>query len=435
MLELPFYPEMDAIIRILDQKSPSFFLDSADLSRPLNHTSYAGIHSQTVICGDDHPWDILSSEVKKRTLAPDKNEDFFSGGLVGYVAYEALCDTDPVLKKLSRDLKEPLYWFGDFDPVLVINHQDKRAFLVSSQFDDATLKKYFEEWCDLLGGIQKRESELRSPKLVLSPQYSEYEKAIETIKYFLRAGDVYQINYSQPFMVETSESAGALYQKLRQISPAPYGACINTGEFQILSASPELLMAYGSGEIVTRPIKGTVRRDLDPKKDLKLRQWLLDSAKNRAELLMITDLERNDLGRVCEYGSVVADPLCELESFEQVHHLVSTIKGRLKPGVDAVMALKTLFPGGSVTGAPKMRSLEIINQLEGHARSIYTGALGYFGANGQSCFNLPIRTMIKKGTQVSFCAGGGITIDSEAREEYDEMNLKALGLLKTLGVC
>jgi para-aminobenzoate synthetase component 1 len=216
-----------------------------------------------------------------------------------------------------------------------------------------------------------------------------------------------------------------LYAALRNANPAPYSAYLDIGDAQILSSSPECFLRMNDRDIITRPIKGTLPRHRDPAD-------LLRSAKDQAELLMITDLERNDLGRVCEFGSVHVPELFRVESFATVHHLVATVAGKLRADVSHVQALRACFPGGSITGAPKIRAMEIIDELEQHARGVYCGAIGYFGHDGTSHFNIAIRTIVHQSGLLTFHAGGGIVADSEPDAEYDETLAKAEGILRAL---
>jgi len=249
---------------------------------------------------------------------------------------------------------------------------------------------------------------------------------------YIRAGDIYQVNLSHPWRAEWSVDTAffPLYQRLRQVSPAPHAACISLAGTTILSASPELFLKLSGRTIVTHPIKGTRPRfPNDPLRDAQAARELLACDKERAELLMITDLERNDLGQVCEYGSVQVPDLWRVESFAQVYHLVSTVTGRLRPEISHAAAFQACFPGGSITGAPKKRATEIIAELEPHLRGLYTGAIGCFGFDGESRWNIAIRTAVQKGSEITFHAGSGIVADSIPAKEWEETLHKASGIL------
>lgn len=271
---------------------------------------------------------------------------------------------------------------------------------------------------------------------------AEFEETVRRVQRYIAEGDIYQANLSHRFTGGWSGAraqALGLYGRLRECSPAPHAALLCTPERAILSSSPEEFLRMEGRRIVTRPIKGTRARGGEPRADEAAERELAGSAKERAELIMITDLERNDLGQVCEYGSVQVRDLLRLERFAQVFHLVSTVEGTLRPEIDHVSALRACFPGGSITGAPKKRAREIIAELERGPRGLYTGAIGYFGFDGASQFNIAIRTAILEqamdgGTpQAHFHVGAGIVADSDAAAEWEETLHKAAGLLRAAG--
>lgn len=260
----------------------------------------------------------------------------------------------------------------------------------------------------------------------------QFMERVRQAQEYIAAGDIYQVNLSYPWLAEWPPDLEPItfYRRLRQASPAPYAAYMDLGGTQVFSASPECFLQMEGRKVCTRPIKGTRPRSVHEASDAQLRTELVSSVKERAELVMITDLERNDLGRVCEFGSVEVTELLGLESFAQVHHLVSTVKGTLKEGMDHVDALMACFPGGSISGAPKKRALEIIHELESHPRGMYTGAIGCLGFHGESHFSIAIRTAWKEGSVVQFHTGAGIVADSVPEQEYEETRHKAAGLLK-----
>ncbi len=273
-----------------------------------------------------------------------------------------------------------------------------------------------------------------APRLHFTPGVSsaDFIHSVERAQRYIAAGDIYQVNLSYPWQAAWPQDADALalYLKLRAVSPAPHAAFMQLAGTTVLSASPELFLRMQGSRIATRPIKGTRPRFAnDPARDAAAVRELTASAKERAELLMITDLERNDLGQVCEFGSVAVPELWRVESFAQVFHLVSTVTGTLRPHVDHVDAFRACFPGGSITGAPKKRATEIITELEPHPRSLYTGAIGWFGFDGRSQWNIAIRTAVQKGDQITFHVGSGIVADSIPQHEYEETLHKAAGIL------
>ena len=272
------------------------------------------------------------------------------------------------------------------------------------------------------------------PKLSFRPQVSkqDYTESVRRAQEYISAGDIYQVNLSLPWHADWPAKADALayYHRLRQVSPAPHAAYVSLPDTTILSASPELFLKMKGRHITTRPIKGTRPRfPNDPARDAASASELPLCEKERAELLMITDLERNDLGQVCEFGSVQTPDLWRVESFAQVYHLVSTVTGTLRQGISQTQAFKACFPGGSISGAPKKRALEIIEELEKHPRGLYTGAIGYFGFDGSCQWNITIRTAVVQNNQIRFHTGSGIVADSIPEKEWEETHHKASGLL------
>lgn len=261
---------------------------------------------------------------------------------------------------------------------------------------------------------------------------AQFEAAVCRAQEYIAAGDIYQVNLAQRFVAAWPRGGSPwdFYQVLRLVSPAPFAAFLAGEDETLLSSSPELFLRFSGCRVETRPIKGTRPRFADPRRDAAAAEELMRSEKERAELVMITDLERNDLGQFCEFGSVEVAELARLEQFQQVQHLVSVVRGVLRPGVDAVEALRLAFPGGSITGAPKKRAREIIRELEGNRRGAYTGAIGYFGLNGESQFNIAIRTAVLAGEELEFWAGAGIVADSVAAAEYEETLHKAAGMFR-----
>lgn len=260
-----------------------------------------------------------------------------------------------------------------------------------------------------------------------------YRRAVARAQEWIAAGDIYQVNLAHAF--EAPVGGGSLfplYAALRDCSPAPMAAWLSLAGREVLCSSPERFLRISGRGIETRPIKGTRPRHPDPEEDSRLAYELQTSAKEIAELVMITDLLRNDLGKVCEFGSVRVDDMLRLERLEQVHHLVSTVCGQLRPGVCHVEALAACFPGGSITGAPKKRAMEIIEALEPIPRGLYCGAIGYFGFGGESQFNLAIRTLVREGGTLRYHVGAGIVADSQPAAEYEETLHKAAGIRRAL---
>ena len=312
------------------------------------------------------------------------------------------------------------FQFGLYDNLLVFNHATGRWFEVGS----------------LLADLQPSPLPLAE---IPGPWESNFTRAefvdrVRAAQNYIASGDIYQVNLSQQFRTRLPRRVSllALYERLRAVSPAPMAAYLQQGEREILSSSPETFLRMHGRSIETRPIKGTRPRFTDPELDSRSAFELQTSEKEIAELVMITDLERNDLGRVCEYGSVKVTEMLKHERLEQVHHLVSAVIGDLRAGADQLDALQACFPGGSITGAPKKRATEVIAELETVPRGLYTGAIGYLGFNGESQFNIAIRTLERKGRELSYGVGAGIVADSDPEMEYEETLQKAEGIRLSL---
>jgi para-aminobenzoate synthetase component 1 len=256
----------------------------------------------------------------------------------------------------------------------------------------------------------------------------EFEARVVQAQEYIAAGDIYQANLAQKFTTTFTGNPYRLFEHLLARSPAPGGAFLDFGDTRILSASPELFLRIRGRHITTRPIKGTRPRSRDPMRDEQLAYELMTDPKELAELIMIIDLERNDLGQICDYGSVAVTQLVQLERYAQVFHLVSTIEGIMRPEIDSLNAVRACIPGGSISGAPKRRACEIIRELEPCPRGIYTGLIGYFDDSGDAAFSLAIRTMVQEGDTLHFSAGSGITAGSVPAREYEETLHKASGM-------
>jgi len=336
---------------------------------------------------------------------------------IGYFGYELKNLLERLPSTTEDDLGLPDCWFGFYNEVLTFDHQRRQSWWTRLRKSSPTVAE--------AGSPRNGNPPLPPTTLRSNFTRQQYAERIRRVKEYIAAGDVYQVNLSQRFQCAVSVSPTQLYLALRAANPSPYCVYLDLGEAQILSSSPECFLRMTGRTIVTRPIKGTLPRDRDPTE-------LLRSTKDNAELLMITDLERNDLGRVCEYGSVHVPELVRVETYATVHHLVATVAGRLRPEVSHLQALRSCFPGGSITGAPKIRAMEIIDELEPHARGVYCGAIGYFAADGTSQFNIAIRTMVHQSGLLTFHAGGGIVADSDPEAEYEETLAKAEGIFRAL---
>ncbi|MCF6311817.1 MAG: aminodeoxychorismate synthase component I [Verrucomicrobiales bacterium] len=341
--------------------------------------------------------------------------DFPTGGAVGSFDYDGS------------------FCFGIYPQMLIYDHLHNQWFEVGEQQNKI-------DWSQVHCGENQPATAPFTTKFASSMTREDFCQRVQQAQAYIAAGDIYQVNLSHQFsspwqcsQQQSSLAAFTLYQQLRSASPAPFAAYLNLNHRQILSSSPELFLKISGREITTRPIKGTRPRFHDPAADQRSANQLITSPKEIAELIMITDLERNDLGKICEPGSVQVSELLKLESFEQVFHLVSTVEGTLKPPIDPIDALLSCFPGGSITGAPKIRAMQIIEELESTPRGLYTGAIGIFGFNDQSLFNIAIRTAVIENQSLHFHVGAGIVADSIAEKEYQETLHKARGIFLACG--
>jgi para-aminobenzoate synthetase component 1 len=357
----------------------------------------------------------------------------FMGGALGYWGYD-LARRLFALPPVAQDAESlPDMMVGIYDWAIVLDHQEKTARLVSQQRDQATAQVLSQILARLQLGSNMPRGEFKIYGHIRSNfSRAEYQSAFDVIQQYLHAGDCYQVNLAQRYTARATGDSLAAYLELRRLSPAPYSAFLNFPHAQILCASPERFLQVRQGRVETNPIKGTRPRHNNPHEDSKIAQELGQSDKDRAENLMIVDLLRNDLGKSCISGSVQVPKLFELESYAQVHHLVSTVTGQLAFGCDALALLRDCFPGGSVTGAPKQRVMQIIEQLEPHRRGVYCGAIGYIGFDGNMDSNITIRTLVFADGEIRFWAGGGIVADSNADAEYQETLDKAAAMLSVL---
>lgn len=398
-----------------------------------------------------NPWRLLDSLMSRFELIDEVDLPFPLGGCFGYWGYDLKNFVETKLpRRAPPDLELPDCHVGFYDSIVVFDHRLGKNWIVSTGLDrDGTRTSdravdRLRYWKDHLGGSQSvssppsnREETTRTVQestLFSTTSRAEFLKSVERAQKYIRAGDIYQVNLAQRFAASHPASGWELFEKLAAVSPAPFSAYLDCGEFKIASSSPELFLRISGGQILTRPIKGTRPRSSDPTRDAQLTYELQTSAKEMAELVMITDLLRNDLGRVCEFGSVQVPELVRLERYPQVQHLVSTVEGRLKSGITHFDAFASCFPGGSITGAPKIRAMEIIDELEVVARGPYTGSLGYLGFNRESQLSIAIRTAICKNSMAWYYAGAGIVADSNAEAEYAETLAKAEGFFQALSL-
>lgn len=403
-----------------------------------------------------NPWHLLDALMARYELLDEIDLPFPLGGCFGYWGYDLKNFTEPKLpRRAVNDLELPDCHVGFYGSLVVFDHRLGKTCIVATGLgaDGARTEARAREQVEFWGtGLRQyspqshRATEAAgkskcSPCLcdsVVQPSANlsrdEFVAKVIRAQEYIRTGDIYQVNLSQRLATSWAASGWELFTRLLAVSPAPFAAYLDCGDFQLASSSPEQFLRMSGSHIATRPIKGTRPRSADPTRDAQLAYELQTSAKELAELVMITDLLRNDLGRFCEFGSVQVPELAHLERFAQVQHLVSTVEGRLRNEVTHFAALAAAFPGGSITGAPKFRAMEIIDELEPIARGPYCGCLGYLGFNRESQLSISIRTAICKDATAYFHVGAGIVADSNPEAEYEETLAKARGFLAALNL-
>ncbi len=434
------------------------FLDSANHDSPLGRHSFVAagpfVHLRYDSPNSPDPFTRLAEVLARYPAEPIAGLPPFQGGLAGLFGYDLCHYVERLPRPRFNEFRPPDLAVGLYDWVLSFDHDRRRTWLVSTGFPETEparrrdrAARRAREVLSLLSSHPAAPRSLRGSRLAaeqLCRQYplrdgvssnfspDGYRATVQRAIDCIHAGDCFQVNLSQRLLAPSTEPPLELYGRLRLRNAAPFAGYLDLGDFAVASASPERFLKMTHGEVETRPIKGTRPRGATPEEDERLRRSLATSAKDRAENVMIVDLLRNDLGRVCSYGSVRVEALCRLESYRHVHHLVSEVRGQIRAGLGPMDLLRATFPGGSVTGAPKVRAMEIIAELEPTARGPYCGSLGYVGFDGSMDLNLLIRTFTIGHGWVQFPVGGGIVADSTPEAEYAETLHKAEGLLRAL---
>jgi len=432
----PYRPDGSELFAPLASRAWAVFLDSCGTSagrwdviacepritlQTRGNMTEIAIDGQVRVSRDD-PFDLLRELMGP--VSQPWNDLPFCGGAIGYLSYDLGRRVERLPATATDVLGLPEMAVGIYDWALLIDHRERQSLLVGR--DDVSPRAPA-----VLTGVARGVNRPGNhPFLVTGPLMSNmdeegYAERFRRVQGYIRSGDCYQINLARRFSVPASGDPWAAYRELRVRNPAPYAAYLNTPAVRVLCSSPERFLRVDGDRVETCPIKGTRARSPIPQQDLSRREELAASAKDRAENLMIVDLLRNDLGRSCAIGSIRVPNLFTVESFAGVHHLVSRITGRLAAGQDALSLMRACFPGGSITGAPKIRAMEIIEELEGERRSVYCGSIFRFGFDGRLDSNVAIRTMIHTGDHLRFWAGGGIVADSSRTGESEEIGIKA----------
>ena len=451
--EVPYHFDSSLLFEKFSHEPWSIFLDSNQpkaihgrydiiTSRPKiritsqnNENLIESPFESLTIPGD--PFTVLKEYLPKNLIPKEKIDHSlpFVGGALGYFSYDLGRSIENLPAIASDDMHLPDMRMGIYAWAIVVDHAKKQTHVVG----DKTDLRMRRDWQNLINYINDQSIANASGKTFnvlgdVNSNMSEasYALAFDKIKQYIREGDCYQVNLAQRFNVDVEGDPWQAYCILRNINPSPFSAYLNYPEFQILSNSPERFLSVKDQTVQTKPIKGTRPRSKNKNEDHALLQALVNSKKDQAENVMIVDLLRNDISKNCALGSVKVPKLFDIESYPNVHHMVSTVTGKLQENRNAIDLLRGCFPGGSITGAPKLRSMEIIEELEPHRRGIYCGAIGYIANNGNMDTNIAIRTILHKQQQMYFYAGGGIVYDSQVYSEYQETFDKAAAIMKVL---
>jgi para-aminobenzoate synthetase component 1 len=450
---------------LFKHKPFSFFLDSGMDPQRLGRYSFIGSDPFLVMKShgsvitllspegektvSGNPFDVLGELLHEYWLDENPSALPFIGGAVGYLSYDLGHFVEKLPSTAVDDLQLPECYLAFYDAVIAFDHLEGRAYVAATGFPEtgsarrARAEIRLEELRRTLTGAPRPEDhenvyferQVESPISLRSNFTHEgYVEAVEAVREYIRAGDIFQANISQRFEANMPLPPYDLYRRLRRINPAPFASYLNFDGMTVVSASPERFLRVRGDLVETRPVKGTRPRGKDPASDEALARELVKSIKDQAEHVMIVDLERNDLGRVCRYGTVRVSELAALEKYATVFHLTSTVEGQLRPGMGVIDLLKATFPGGSITGAPKVRAMEIIDELEPTRRSVYTGSIGYLGFDGGLDLNIVIRTILVKEGRAYFQVGGAVVYDSDPEGEYIETLDKAKALIHALSM-
>ena len=428
---------LDILYNIKDKNLP-FLLDSAKGSYNQGNKSYIGFDPEIVLKSKDNNVEISGIVNKKvcdnplkqlKILMDDYFEEYdnqFIGGAVGLLSYDFTSSNCNVVLNSEKNTEVYDAYFGIYFKIIEFDNNTQEYTIY--YLDDTDIR-------DVEAAFVKPDyvdKEYKTSELIKTITKEEYSKSFDDIKTMIENGDVYEVNLTQQFIVDTTKDKFDIYKKLREVNKADFMAYMDFGEYCVLSSSPERFFDCQNRFVQARPIKGTIRRSDDKDEDEKLKKELLNSDKDISELLMIVDLMRNDLGMSCDSETIKAISNYSLETYENVHHLVATIVGKLREDEDVISLIKNIFSGGSITGAPKLASIEAIDKVEKYNRNIYTGSIGYISFNQNCDFNILIRTILKIKDRCYFSGGGAITWDSEMNSEYDETIQKSRKVYEAL---
>lgn len=450
--------------RVVSPGAPSFLLESGQGPTFLARYSFFGSAPYLVLTGwmnryelqtagrrimlEGPPFSVLASLLRNARMTPIAGHPPFLGGGVGYLSYDAVRWFERLPNLAGHDAPIPEMRFGFYELLAAVDHRTGWLHLIYTPAPERWLgeprDKLYREGCDRLAEMKARlMNEARPARIeacslpTISPGLSrhEYVARVRQCQDYIKAGDIYQANLSHRFEVASPDQGfvpGDLYARLRAVNPSPFSGLLDFGDLSLVSCSPERLVSLRGRRAETRPIAGTRPRGRSPEDDRRLAQELKASPKERAEHLMLVDLERNDLGRVCRYGTVHVDEFMTLEAYSHVSHLVSNVTGLLRTEYDGLDLVRSMFPGGTITGVPKIRCMEIIEELEPVRRGAYTGSFGYLSWTGDLDFNIIIRTLVLTGGRALAQVGAGIVADSVPDLEYEETLHKAEALMQAL---
>lgn len=438
------YINPQKIFNIVANDNATIFLDSSLEHSYYGRYSFIGIDpvltltpkSDVSLKDQLQEFEALKSDTQDTNLPP------FTGGLIGYLSYDYAEQLEPIVAdQIQHQLQVPNYWFGLYNQVFAFDNIEKICYLFVTEISNSNSEQLLTKLHAIYDkAINAPATKITRPQgITLHSNFTkeEYANVVRQTIEYIKAGDIFEANIAQCFSGKLNEShkAHELYNYLQFKNPAPFAAYFNLNKLHILSASPERFIKISGNNVEVRPIKGTIRRDNDIQTDNLLAQTLQLSSKDRAENIMIVDLMRNDLSKICTPQSIMVSQLCGLESFTNLHHLVSVINGELKPKITTFEIIKALFPAGSISGAPKIRAEQIINQLEqGTKRGVSYGNIGYFGFNGNTDLSVAIRTITINNDNLSFHVGGAVTLHSDPYGEYTETMLKGQKLMESLGL-
>ncbi len=423
----------------------SFLLESVEGGQRLARYSFIGTEPYRVLTtgGESNPIPLIAEELNKYQIVPVSGLPRFDGGAVGYLAYETVTRFEKLPSPLSDPLGLPESLFMFIDTMLVFDHVTHKIKVLSHVHLDGDIEAAYQEAVDKIDDLVDRLSQPLQPGELTETTYGpkkpssnfsreEFEASVLKIKQYITAGEAIQVVLSQRLAQPTDAPPFEIYRALRTINPSPYMFFLDFNDFHIVGASPEILVRVEDGMVMTRPLAGTRPRGNSPAEDIRLEQELRNDEKERAEHIMLVDLGRNDIGRVSEPGTVEVSELMDVERYSHVMHLVTHVQGRLRRDLSAFDALQACFPAGTVSGAPKIRAMEIIAELEPEKRGPYAGAVGYFSFSGNMDMAIAIRTMVVAKDTAYVQAGCGIVYDSVPEREYEESMNKARALLKAI---